>query len=82
MSIEDWKEGSPRELIEALRPGGWIMGQSSLLDRWLRLHKTDLISDLRQMRPDKVLTWKIEGDPDATGRLAPKRRTVVLWLGK
>jgi len=80
---DHWKNGTPKELLRDLQPGGWVVGCSGLLPRSLRLHKTDLCRDLRKLDPDFTrLVWRIAGNPEATGRYAPRRRTIVLWLGK
>lgn len=77
-----WKQGTPKQLLDDLRPGGWVFGRSGLLNRLLRLHKTDLMTDLRKQPADQRLTWQITGNPDETGRYAARRRTVVVWLGQ
>lgn len=80
--MSDWKTGTPRELIADLRPGGWVQGHSGLFHQYLRLHKTDLISDLGRMKPEATLIWKINGDAAQTGRHAKDRRNIIVWLGK
>lgn len=77
-----WKQGTPKELLTELRPGGDVYGHSGLLTKLLRLHKTDLIADLRALPADHRLTWKIAGNPEETARRATERRYVIVWLGK
>lgn len=76
-----WKQGTPKQLLDELRPGGWVMGHSGLLTQLLRLHKTDLMADLRKLPADHRLTWKIK-NPEETAHHARPRRTIVVWLGK
>lgn len=78
----NWKTGNPKALLADLRVAGWVQGQSSFYPQLLRLHKTDLMTDVRTMPPDRVCLWRIAGDPHATGRYASNRRSIVLWLGK
>lgn len=76
-----WKNGFPQDLLRDLRPGGWCYGSSPRMPRHIRLHKTEITSDLKKMAPDFVVIWRIAGDPDATGRYSKSRRTIVIWLG-
>lgn len=80
--MSEWKQGTPRELVADLRPGGWLQGHSGLFPQYLRLHKTDLIAAIQALPADRRCTWKISGDPAATGRHSRDRRTVIIWLGK
>lgn len=80
--VNEWQTGTPAELLKALRPGGWLMGQSGVWLHRIRLHKTDMIADARRLPPDSRVIWRIAGNPDETGHHASNRRTVVLWLGK
>ena len=77
----NWNTTSPAELLIALRPGGWLLGESPRLPNRIRLHKTEMIQDVRQLPATHKVTWKIAGDPNETGHYAPKRRTIVIWLG-
>lgn len=78
----EWNTTGPKALLEALRPGGWCYGWTpNLVNLLVRLHKTEIIDDLRKMPPDHLLQWKVQGDPDATGQYATDRRTVVIRLG-
>lgn len=77
-----WKTATPKAVVAELRLGGWVMGRSGLLKEHLRLHKTDLIADLRKLPDDHTITYRIVGDAAATGRHASQRRTIVIWLGK
>ncbi len=79
--MSEWKNGTPRELIADLRPGGWAFGNSGRFPQLLSLSKTDLISDLRKLPADHVCTWKLN-NPENIGRYAKPRRHVVVWLGK
>jgi hypothetical protein len=78
----DWKTGTPKQLLADLRPGGWVLGQSGRWPQYLRLHKTDLSSDIRKLPADHACIWKIIGNPEETGTYAKNRRTVLVWLGK
>jgi hypothetical protein len=80
--MADWKMGPARELLAELRKAGFVQGQSGKFPRYLRLHKTDLISDIRAMPAETNLTWKVGGDPQVTARHANNRRTVIIWLGQ
>lgn len=77
-----WTTGPAKELVAALRIGGWVQGQSGLHHRLLRLHKTDLIADLRDAPEGWRCIWRIGGDPKETRTLAKDRRSVIVWLGK
>lgn len=80
--MTEWKISTPAELVAELRIGGWVVGMSGKLPKALRLHKTDLIADLRALPEAHGVTWKIKGNPGAIGRYAPQRRTIVIWLGQ
>lgn len=79
---DNWRMGTPAQLVAELRVGGWVVGRTGKLPQALRLHKTDLIADIRALPDNHQLTWRIHGDPNATGRHDAKRRTIVLWLGQ
>jgi hypothetical protein len=77
-----WKTGTPKQLLADLRPGGEVLGHSGLWPSYIRLHKTELSTDLRKLPADHACIWRIAGDPNETGAYAKNRRTVVVWLGK
>lgn len=79
--VNEWRTGTPRQLIADLRPSGNAFGHSGRLPRLISLHKTDIISDLRQAPADHSCTWKVR-DPDGLGKYAKPRRSVIIWLGK
>jgi hypothetical protein len=78
----EWKMGTARELLAELRKAGFAQGHSAKFPRYLRLHKTDLMSDIRKMPENTNFTWKVGGDPDVTSRYANNRRSVIIWLGQ
>jgi hypothetical protein len=80
--VSEWQTTAPADLIAALRPGGWLVGKSGIWPKQIRLHKTDMVADLRKMEADSRVTWCVRGNPDETGHHAGNRRTIVLWLGK
>jgi hypothetical protein len=80
--MTDWTYGTPKQLLAALRPGGWLVGTSGKYPRRLRLHKTDVMAMLRTLSDSHACTWHIAGDPNETGRFARNRRTIVVWLGQ
>lgn len=75
-----WTSGSPRQLIRALRPGGWLVGKSGFFPGYLVLHKTQMILGLSGMNDSAQLLWRIE--EGGSGRYDPKRRRVIVWLGR
>ena len=75
-----WTTGTPKQLAKELRPGGWVLGESRYFPMWLNLHKTKILAQLAKMNPDRKLLWKIRGTE--SGRYAPDRRRVVIWLGR
>ena len=80
--VSDWKSGTPRQLLSDLRVAGPVYGNSKLWSRLLALHKTDLLRDIRAMPADHKCLWRIAGDPTATGRYDPNRRSIIIWLGQ
>jgi hypothetical protein len=69
-------------MLKVLRPGGWLLGESSLFDRHISMHKGDFIDDMQAVKNHATLVWyRVLGDPEATGRYAGRqRRTVVVRL--
>jgi hypothetical protein len=80
--MADWKTGTSRELIAELRKAGALYGHSGKFPKYLRLHKTDIVADIRALPEDRQLVWKIGGDPTVTGRYGKNPRHVILWLGQ